>query len=193
MKRIQLIEWGLIAVALIFGYKFFEQLFSIVIQIFIGLRGGFDMEGMVEGILGMLLVSGLYLLAFILLLRKSRTIAISVNGNAPDETLPINIGKKALLFVILIGLCCFTILSNISRIVLYLVEYFKREVDSRPSWDVIDQSITGKFDFMVSVVQTIFSLIGIYFARDITNWFIRKDETDELLIETKPEASHDVH
>ena len=32
MKRIQLIEWGIIAISLIFGYKFAEGMISVVIQ-----------------------------------------------------------------------------------------------------------------------------------------------------------------
>ena len=71
MKRAQLIEWGIIVIALIFGYKFFEA----IITLFIQLIYGFDGRLIVPDVLTALLAIGLYVVASKniseLLIRKS--------------------------------------------------------------------------------------------------------------------------
>ncbi len=183
MKRIHLIEWGIITIALIFGYKFFETLFSLVIQIVYG----FGAEDMAMDILKILFIAGLYAGIFAVLLRKSYSIAKSVTPKEThDETLPIKIGKRALTHVVLLGLCLYSLLSTITKIILYLFNTFKQEVGNGGYYSDTPQSIS-KYDFQLAAGQAVVALIVLYFSKDIVNWFIRKNEEDELVLDSKPE------
>lgn len=188
MKRIHLIEWGIITIALIFGYKFFETLFSTVVQFVYG----FGMEDMAEAILKTLFIAAVYVGIFIVLLRNSYSIARSVTPkDTQGETLPVKIGKRALTHVVLLCLCLYSLLTTITRIILYLFNTFKQEVGNRGVYDDAPQTIT-KYDFQLAAGQAIVALIILCFSKDIVNWFIRKKEDDELVLDSKPENESDV-
>jgi hypothetical protein len=189
MKRIHLIEWGIITIALIFGYKFFETIFSLIIQFVNGFYG----DDVAESILKILFIAGLYAGMFIVLLRNSFSIAKKVTpAESQGETLPVKIGKRALTHVILLGLCLYSLLTTITRIILYLFNTFKQEVGNRGIYDDAPQAIS-KYDFQLAAGQAIVALIVLYFSKDIVNWFIRKNEADELVLDSKPENETDVH
>ena len=131
MKRVQLIEWGIVTIGLIFGYKFFEGIFTALVQIF------YSLQGMQEDILVVLLPTvfmiTIYAVCFVLLIKRSGQLATYLQGNSGNETIPIKIGKKALLQVILICICLVTILTQIPEIILYLFESFKDEIGKKRS------------------------------------------------------------
>ena len=180
MKRTQLIEWGIITVALIFGYKFFESLFSILVQVVYD----FGREDQGKFLLRLVILTGIYALAFVLMIRKSSQIAVWLNGPADNDTLGIKISKRSLLQVILIGICAVTILSKIAEIVLYLFETFKQEVGRRHE---PDDNFANSYRFKLAAIETIVAFVILYFSKDISNWFIRKNEVDELIFESEPE------
>lgn len=181
MKRIHLIEWGIIAVGLIFGFKLFENFFSMLIALIYGYG---LMEELAENVIKWLVILGIYGTVFIVLIKKSYSIAKTINGNNPDETIPISIGKKSLLQVILIGISIVSILSNLTKVILYIFEVFKKEGNFRTGADFNPTDIT-KYNFQVAVGETILALIVLFCAKDIVNWFVRKDEVDELVFESK--------
>ena len=180
MKRTQLIEWGIIAVGLIFGYKFFEGLFSILFQVVYN----FGENGLDKFLIKLFFLCGVYAASFILLIRKSALIAAWVNGPSENDTIGIKINKRSLLQVILIGICAVTVLSNIAEILLYLFETFKREAGR--IHEPFDTTLS-KYRFTVAVVETIVALVILYFSKDISGWFIQKNEVDELTFDSNPE------
>lgn len=183
MKRIHLIEWGIITVGLIFGYKFFEGIFSFIIQ----LVYGWGIGDMAEAILKTLLISGLYAVIFVVLVRKSFFIAKSITPQDPQsENFPISIGKRALTHVILMGICLYSLLTTITKIVLYLFNTFKNDVGNRGFYSDAPEAIS-KYDFQLAAGQAIIALIVLFFCKDVVNWFIRKNEEDELVLDSKPE------
>lgn len=180
MKRTQLIEWGIITVALIFGYKFFESLFSILVQVVYG----FGRDELGGSLLRLLIITGIYALGFILMIRKSSQIAGWVNGPSENDTLAIKINKRSLLQVILIGICIVTILSKIAEIVLYLFETFKQEVGRRH--EPVD-NYASNYRFKLAAIETIVAFVILFFSKDVSGWFIRKNEAEELTFESEPE------
>lgn len=184
MKKVLLIEWGIITIALIFGYKFFESIFTALVQIF------YTLQGMPGGFFEMLLPTVfliiIYAVSFTLLIKRSRQLAIYLNGNKEDETIPIKVGKKALLQVILVSICLGTIISNIPQIILYLFDSFKDQVSSHNA-DTLTIESSAWHKFKLSLIQIIVAFVLIFFSKEISNWFIRKNEIDELTFETEPE------
>jgi hypothetical protein len=88
--------------------------------------------------------------------------------------------------VILIGICAAVILSNLAEILLYLFETFKEEAGRR-SFNENESYKVSKYAFHVATIRTIIAGVTLYFSKDISNWFVRKNELDELTFETEPE------
>ena len=183
MKRTQLIEWGIITTGLIMGYKFFVSLFTLLLQIFYE----FGDDGLGRLIIKLVILTGIYAAGFVLLIRNSSQIASWVNGPAENDSIAIKINKKSLLHVILICICMVTILSNIAQIVLYLFEAFKQEVGR--SHEPADTSIS-KYRFNLAAIETIVAIVILYFSKEVSGWFIRKNPGEELTFESEPEKEN---
>jgi hypothetical protein len=179
MKRIQLIEWGVVTVGLIAGYKFFEGIFEILLRILYDIA-----PGMANDLARMAIYYLAYAASFILLIRKSSHIAKWLNGPSANDTISIKINKRSLLQVILIGICALTIVSNIATIALYLFETFKNKAGMYH--EPVD-TFARDYRFKIAALQTIVALVILYFSKDISGWFIRKNEADELTFESTPE------
>jgi ABC-type enterochelin transport system permease subunit len=112
--------------------------------------------------------------------------AVYISGSSPDESLSLKIGKRSLLRVILIGICIVTILSNIAEILLYLFEAFKEGAGRRNPYDD-DMKKVSKDVFTIAAIRTIVAFVILYFSKEISGWFIRKNEADELIFDSNPE------
>ena len=184
MKRVHLIEWGIITIALIFGYKFFEGIFTALVQIFYSLQGmGGDIF---EVLLPTVFMIVIYAVCFVLLIKRSGQLATYLHGQGGEETIAIRIGKKALLQVILIGICLVTIITTIPGIILYLFESFKEGIGKR-NMDGNTADPFGWHQFKLSAIQLLIALVIIFFSRELAGWFIRNKEVDELSFESDPE------
>lgn len=184
MKRSQLIEWGIVTIGLIFGYKFFEGVFSALVQIFYGFQaGGIDIFSVM---LPTLILVALYGVFFILVIRKSSQIASYLAGTEKQEAVPLKIGKRSLLQIVLIAVCVATVLSNVAEILLYLFETFKKEAGRRRYFETDGNAVTN-YAFKIAAIQTIVALVVLYFSKEISGWFIRKNEADELTFDSSPE------
>ncbi len=184
MKRVQLIEWGIITIALIFGYKFFEGIFTALVQIFYSLQG--MTEGIFEVILPTIFMVVIYAVCFVQLIRRSVQLATYFHGSGGDETISIKIGKKALLQVILIGICLVTIITQIPEIILYLFESFKDQIGRRQP-DDSNINFVGSHQFKLAAIQVIVASVVIFFSKDISNWLVRNKEVDELSFDSDTE------
>lgn len=183
MKRSQLIEYGIIVTGLLFGYKFFESLFSLFIEIIFSFDTGREIGSFLIRYIPMLIV---YFLAFILLIKRSGQITAQLVKDGPNETVPVKIDKQSLLQVILICLAISTILSNIADIVIYLYKTFKQEIGRRT--DDLNMSLEReKMRFRIAAIQSLASLIVLYYYRQISSWFLKKPEANELIFESEEE------
>jgi hypothetical protein len=179
MKRTQLIEWGIVTTGLVFGFKFFEGIFSFLLAVLYNYSPG---RG--DDLIKLAVYFLAYAITFILLIRKSSQIAIWLNGPSQNDVLPIQIGKRSLLQIILISICTVTILSNIATIILYLFETFKNEVSRIHDYTNNSQL---NYRFKLAAIETIVAIVLIYFSKDISSWFVRKNETDEIAFQSVPE------
>lgn len=183
MKRAQLIEYSILIIGLIFGYKFFESILSAIVQIFYSLQSGGDF---VDVLLPTLLFIALYAICFVMLIKRSRQIATYISKDSANEIIPVKIDKRSLLYVILIGIAVVTIISNAAEIILYLFDAFKKEV-GRKSMSDFDTPTDSKYRFKTAALQTIIGLVVLYFSNDICGWFIRKTVVDKLTFDSTNE------
>jgi hypothetical protein len=184
MKRVQLIEWGIIVVGLVFGYKFFESIFSLIAQ----LVYGYDND-ILDGkfFIRILLVTGMYFIGFVAIIRNSHVLATWLNGGAVNNTLPIKIGRRSALQIVLIAICSVQVFSGLAAILIYLYDSFQS--NARPGGFDIDTGYTpgiNKATFKLEGVKVVIALVAIAFSKDLANLFFRKNEPDELVLESKP-------
>ncbi len=184
MKRVQLIEYGIITIGLLFGYKSFDSFFAAIVQV-LYMVGGLSLDD-IGALLPTLIMIAAYTVCFILLIRRSRQIAVYLSGMSAGENVPFKIGKRSLLHVVLIGICAAVILTSLAEIILYLFESFKQEAGRRSFTDN-EGSRVSKYVFNVASIRTIIAAVALYFSKDISSWFIRKNEVDELTFESEPE------
>lgn len=186
MKRAHLIEWGIIVIALIFGYKFIESILTVLMQL-IFMWGSEDQ--LTKIILRYLLVIGLYFGAFILLVSNSGKIAVYFSReDVSDNSMDIKIGKRSLLQVILIAICISAVIFNIADIIYYLFDSFRSEVRVRDLFETEPKYKPDKTRFIVSIMEMVLAIIVIYFSRDISSLLVRKNEADELVFDSKPKV-----
>lgn len=183
MKKVQLIEWGIIVVGLVIGYKFFESVFLLFIQMIYSFDS--QLGGSSGYLLKSLMLIGIYGVSFVAIIRNSHGLASFLNGGAAGDSIPLKIGKRSALQVVLIAICAMQLFSSIATILIYLYESFKSDVNQR-SFAPSEFSRVSKEAFRVAAVKSIVALVVICFSKDLTNLFFRKNEPDELVLESKP-------
>jgi preprotein translocase subunit SecY len=186
MKKIQLLEWGIITIGLIFGYKFFESFITSVVQVLYSFAGdGGLRDRLSDFLLPIVFMLIIYGVCFVLLIRRSGQIAtyLSDKDNGNNDPLPIRIGEKGLLRVILISICLITILSNVPGMLLYLFESFKEKA-GRYDPDAAAANPLQWHQFKADAIQVVIAAVAIFFSKDISKWFLRKKELDELVFES---------
>jgi hypothetical protein len=187
MKRSQLIEYGIITVGLVCGYKFLDNGLSVLFQL-----AYFFAEGPVERLsilLPTFVLLAVYGICFMVLIRRSGQIATWLQGDKPNEQLAIKIDSKTLLHIVLTGIMIASIINHIPNVIIYLYESFKNQVSSKNLFTAREITVT-KSDFLLSALQLIIAFLAIYFARTITGWLIRKQATDELTFQSEPETKN---
>lgn len=183
MKKIHLIEWGIIIIALIFGYHFLVNIIALLTQLVIS--GSMVLE--VEFLLKSLLVIGLYAVIFFIPVRYADKIAAAiVNKETGDDTLTFTLGKRSLLQVILISLCVWTIFNNVADIIFFIFTAFKNEVRTKDPFELLESKNMTVASVATQVIRVVIALIIIPYSRHISNWLINKNEPEELTFDSKP-------
>jgi hypothetical protein len=188
MKKVQLIEWGIIVVGLVIGYKFFESVFLLFIQTIYSFDA--QMAGSSGYILKSVLAIGIYGVSFVAVIRNSHPLASFLNGGAANDAIPLKIGKRSALQIVLIAICAMQLFSGIATILIYLYESFKSDVNQN-RFNPAEFDSISKEAFRVAAVRCIVALVVICFSKDLTNLFFRKNEPDELVLESKPVEDND--
>ncbi len=186
MKKIQLIETGILAVALICGYKFFDSLISTAITTLYQFAYGYGDAW--TAILQYLILAGIYFGFFILLIRKRSVIAnfIDKQGQegsavADDDQFRINIHQNNLLFVIIIALCLITLITEVPSIVIGIYSYFKKEVSGTdpPGYNSVEN-----LNFKAAAIKVVITVIVLGYAKQISHWFSKSAAKDDTVATT---------
>jgi hypothetical protein len=182
----QLIEFGIVAIGLISGYKFFENTIAVFFQFaYLYADEGMEKLRMLLPALIMLLIYGT---GFYFLIKKNGQLASWLQWDGPNDIISIKTDARSLLHVILLGIIMFTLISNAPKVLFYLLESIKNEVSHKILFTETT-TIISKSDFWLSLAEVVIALPVTLFARTISSWFIRTNPVDELtfqsIVETK--------
>lgn len=185
MKRSHLIQIAIIAVSLICGYKAIESLAGAMITILYEFSyNDFSQSVIIQYIL----LTAFYFGIFFLSVRYNRQIADYIDkqgqstAGSGSETVNLLVEQRSLLFIVIVGLCLVTLITEIPTIILSIYSYFKKEVGGNPFGSAAD------IDFKNAAVKFVFTLIILLFARLISAWFSRQISPDKTVIESKNES-----
>ena len=173
MKKIQLIETGILAVALICGYKFFDSLISTAITTLYQFAYGYsDAWTTIDQYL---ILAVIYFGFFFLLIRKRTLIASFIDKQGQDDRVdpdgdqfPINLHQNNLLFVIIIALCLGTLITEVPSIVIGVYKYFKKEVSGAES---TGYNSMENLNFKAAAIKLVITVIVLGYAKQISIWF----------------------
>ncbi len=178
MKRSQFIEWGVITLGLIIGFKFLETLSDMFVRMAYNFT--FKRFNVSNSIAPMVFLMVVYAIICFLLIRNSKRIALFINGKNNDDSIPLKIGKRSLLQLILITICIVLILTKSGEIIYYLINMLTINEED----DYRDSIVSGLSQrFIVPATQIVLSIIVLYFHKTISYWFIPKDQADELIFD----------
>jgi len=177
MKKLQLVELGIIATALIMGYKMITSLLTLMTSLLFGFGSGIG-RNLMMAILPTVLFFAFYTITFFLIARNIKPLAKFICRD-PEESLELKLNKVAVLQVIIIAVCLSSFLQTIPDIIQYIAGKFLNPDQlgadfEPPEWR------TGKIKFWNSVIGFIISVILLIASKNIASFFGKEEPSYEI-------------
>jgi len=172
MNRRQLIEFGIIAIAIILVFKAIESILVILVAVIY--RFSYGPQGNTPLIIANFIFIAIYLVVFLVFIKNRNAISNFINqtpveGDADDAKPIINISQQELLYIVFIVLAVISLISGVSGIIEYAVQSFGREVGQGIK-EGIDYG-----DFKANFIKIIIASVVIIFARPFAEFFARRN------------------
>ena len=177
MKKLQLVEIGVIATALIMGYKMITSLLTLMTSLLFGFGTGIG-RNLMMAILPTVLFFAFYTIAFFLLAKNIKPLARFI-CRENEELLEFKLTKVAVLHVIIIAICLSTFLQTIPEIIQYIASKFininQYDEDYEPAeWR------TNKIRFWNSLIGFIISVALLITSKSIASFFGKEEPSYEI-------------
>jgi len=177
MKKLQLVELGIIATALIMGYKMITSLLTLMTSLLFGFGTGIG-GNLMMAILPTVLFFAFYTITFFLLARNIKLLARFI-CRENEELLEFKLNKTAVLHVIIIAICLSAFLQTIPDIIQYMASKFisinQYNEDLEPS-----EIRTSKIKFWNSLIGFVISILLLIASKNIASFFGKEEPTYEI-------------
>ena len=177
MKKLQLVELGIIATALILGYKMITSLLTLLTTLLFGLGTGVG-RNLLIAILPTVLFFAFYTITFFLLARNIKPLARFLCRDY-EEKLELNLNKVAVLHVIIIAVCLSSFLQTIPEIIQYAANKFINADQLGENFEPAEWR-TGKTRFWNSLIGFIISVILLITSKNIALFFGKEEPAYEI-------------
>lgn len=176
MKRLQLIETGIIAIVLILLYQLVVSLFNIVSSLIISASfpgGGLPVTSF---LIGSVFPVVLYLSSIYLLSVYRKPLARKLNGKEPEEAAGKLVVASAHLFhAVLFILCFITLINELPVILELVVRYFTvKQTYDVPEEEVLIRNYVDDSAFWVSCIKVVVVIIILLFSKKIASRWYKK-------------------
>ena len=111
MRKIQLVEMGIIAAVLVMGYKMITSLLALITSMLFGMGSGIS-QTIMFAFLPMVLYFAFYTITFFLLARNVKRLARFICRD-DDEPIDFKFNKVSVLHVIIIAICLSSFLQTL--------------------------------------------------------------------------------
>jgi len=178
MKKLQLVELGVISVVLIIGYNMITTLFSIITTLLFGFGTAIG-ENILFILLPSILFFAFYTITFFILGRNVTRIA-KFFCRQGDDMLAFNLNKAAVLHVIIIAICLYSFLQTIPDILEYLINRFIVYKDE--NYDVVDLNRWNKDQtaFWSSLTGFILALVLLLVSKRVADFLGKEKQAFEI-------------
>ena len=177
MKKLQLVELGMIATALIIGYKMITSLLTLMTSLLFGFGTGIG-GNLMMAILPTVLFFAFYTITFFLLARNIKPLAKFI-CRENEELLEFKLNKAAVLHVIIIAICLSSLLQTIPDIIQYIVGKFINITQYGEEFEPIELR-TGKIRFWNSLIGFIISVVLLITSKNIASFFGKDEPSYEI-------------
>ena len=177
MKKLQLVELGIIATALIMGYKMITSLLTLMTSLLFGFSTGIG-GNIMMAILPTILFFAFYTITFFLLARNIKPLAKFI-CRENDELLEFKLNKTAVLHVIIIGICLSYLLQTIPDIIQYIAGKFINITQYGEEFEPTELR-TGKIRFWNSLIGFIISILLLITSKSIASFFGKDEPSYEI-------------
>ena len=175
MRKIQLVEMGIIAAVLVMGYKMITSLLALITTLLFGLGSGIS-QNIMMAILPTVLFFAFYTITFFLLARNVKPLARFICGQG-DESMELKLNKVSVLHVIIIAICLSSFLQTIPGV----IEYITGLLTPRPSEELgYYDDRTVRVSFWNSLIGLIMSIILLLTAKNIAVFFGNDEQSFEI-------------
>ena len=177
MKKLQLAELGVIATALIMGYKMITSLLTLITSLLFGFGTGIGRSVMMA-ILPTALFFAFYAITFFLLARNIKPLARFICRDN-EESLEFKLNKVAVLHVIIIAVCLSSFLQTIPDIIQYMASKFINTDQYGEDFEPAEWR-TGKIKFWNSLIGFIVSVVLLVTSGNIASFFGKEEPSYEI-------------
>ncbi len=178
MKKLQLVELGIIAAVLIMGYKMVTSLLTLITSLLFGFGTGLG-RNIMMAILPTALFFAFYTITFFLLARNVKPLARFICRSS-EESMDFKLNKVAILHVIIIAICLSSFLQTIPDVLEYFIDKFvihKPEADENFDYPQFRRERVGFFNSLISLVISTLLLIT---SKNIAAFFGKEDQSFEI-------------
>jgi len=178
MKKLQLVELGVISVVLIIGYNMITTLFSIITSLLFGLDTTSGIQ-IFFILLPAILFFAFYTITFFILGRNITRIA-KFFCRQSDDLLVFNLNKAAVLHVIIIAICLYSFLRTIPGILEYVINRFIVYKDE--NYDGVDLNRWNRNQptFLSSLIGFILALVLLLVSRRVADFLGKEKQAFEI-------------
>ena len=177
MKKLQLVELGVIATALIMGYKMVTSLLTLITSLLFGFGTGIG-GNIMMAILPTALFFAFYTITFFLLARNIKSLARFICRDN-EESLELKLNKVAVLHVIIIAVCLSSFLQTIPDIIQYTASKFINFDQYGENFEPAEWR-AGKIKFWNSLIGFIISIVLLITSKNIASFFGKEEPSYEI-------------
>ena len=177
MKKLQLVELGIVATALIMGYKMITSLLTLMTSLLFGFGTGIG-GNLMMAILPTALFFAFYTITFFLLARNIKPLAKFI-CRENEELLEFKLTKVAVLHVIIIAICLSAFLQTIPDIIQYIASKFMNINQSVEDLEPAELR-NDKIRFWNSLIGFIISVVLLITSKNIASFFGKEEPTYEI-------------
>jgi len=177
MKKLQLVELGVIATILVMGYKMITSLLTLMTSLLFGFGTGIGRNVMMA-ILPTVLFFAFYTITFFLLARNIKTLARFICRDT-EESLEFKLNKVAVLHVIIIAICLSSFLQTVPDIIQYIASRFFKVDQYGEDFEPAEWR-TGKIKFLNSLIGFIITVVLLITSRNMASFFGKEEPSYEI-------------
>ena len=177
MKKLQVVELGILAAVLIMGYKMITSLLALITSLLFGLGTAIG-QNLMLAILPTALFFAFYTITFFLLARNIKPLARFICRDN-EESLEFKLNKVAVLHVIIIVVCLSSFLQTIPDIIQYITSKFINVDQYGEDFEPAEWR-GSKIKFWNSLIGFIISVVLLIISKNIASFFGKEEPSYEI-------------